>query len=257
MLVNRAALVLQVQHDAALQADVPAEHPRPPHAQLTSALQTDAATSLQAAHASSSLQASANQLHTVQQLLAQLDHTAAGHATDSASVSSVEPLQQQLAAQAAELASARQAMQLLAQLLESMPQPAEHADNTAPLQGASSVEGMRELVSQLVLQSQQAAAAPPDVTQNQSELVAAQAAELAAARQAMQLMAQLLEQSPSAHLPADEASSSDEMQQSAPQAVVRICVLCLVLRLYPCADAQERSFLRIDICCFCLDMSAS
>ena len=107
---------------------------------------------------------------------------------------------QVLAAQAAELVSARQAMQLLAQLLEqgsgpepalSQPVPALEQTSQAVTAG-SMLQLMRQLVEQL--------SAPPSVTvlpsevnADQQDLMAAQAAELASAREAMQLMAQLLE----------------------------------------------------------------
>ena len=109
---------------------------------------------------------------------------------------------QLIASQAAALASARQAMQLMLQLLESGgdlsqlfesgAQTAEHA-GTQPGQQAA---GTQDLLSQLVqqLSASQAAATPPGIFQDQSEQLAAQAAELASARQAMQLMLQLLEQ---------------------------------------------------------------
>ena len=98
-----------------------------------------------------------------------------------------------LAAQAAELASARQAMQLMAQLLESMPQPTEQPEGLPAGQAAVSASDVQALLSQL-LQSPPGATQQQVVDQDQSQMIAAQAAELASARQAMQLLAQLLEQ---------------------------------------------------------------
>ena len=114
-----------------------------------------------------------------------------------------------LASQAAELASARQAMQLLAQLLESLPQPAEQVGGSR--QAADTLQG---LLSQL-LHSQQSDIAPQGPSEDVSALLTAQAAELASARQAMQPMAQLLEQRASTDESGREAASAEVQQKLA------------------------------------------
>ena len=146
----------------------------------------------------------------LQQVLAQLPGTAASDADALPGPVSADQ-SQLLARQAAELASARQAMQLMLQLLQDRGLPAESAGETAT--GRPSDSDVRELLSRL-LQRQPADGA---ATQDRNEVIAAQAAELASARQAMQLLAQLLEQetvevqvSQAAAQAADQPASQDD-----------------------------------------------
>ena len=177
---------MQVWPEVATQARAPAEG---------SATQTVARSQSKASQAyampqqvTTTIQASEGVLPGTPQLLQQLAEQLT--ATAPALTRPGSPAQDEssvITSQAAELASARQAMQLMAQLLDTMPQSSESAER--PEEAALSVQGVQELLSQL-LHGQQASSIPQD----QSEVIAAQAAELASARQAMQLLAQLLEQ---------------------------------------------------------------
>ena len=125
-------------------------------------------------------------------LLTQVAEQLSASAAQEAVSSSADQDQSQLmTAQAAELASARQAMQLMAQLLESMPQPTEQTGSPLAGQAAVSASDLQALLSQ---SQQQAVTQRQAVDQEENQVIAAQAGELASARQAMQLLAQLLEQ---------------------------------------------------------------
>ena len=112
-----------------------------------------------------------------------------------------------IASQAAELASARQAMQLMTQLLEStlseqrtaadtaQPQPAASPDMPSRQVGAPAVADLQDLMASIMQQlAPSASQTAPDTLADHGQMLAAQAAELASARRAMQLLAQLLEQ---------------------------------------------------------------
>ena len=104
-----------------------------------------------------------------------------------------EEVDQLVAAQAAELASARQAMQLMLQLLE---QQQETAAQPPAIPQVSTAEHQAEITALRQQLIEQVSHDPMRVTLesgDQSQRLAAQAAELASARQAMQLLAQLLE----------------------------------------------------------------
>ena len=138
---------------------------------------------------------------TNQELLRQLiAHMAAASSSPSGSPAEPRDQSQVIAAQAAQLAAARQAMQLLAQLLESGADVSQLFETAAQMAGHAVMSGQQAGPAQDGLQSvlsqatQPATAAGGDFAQDQSELMAAQAAELSSARQAMQLMLQLLEQ---------------------------------------------------------------
>ena len=160
-----------------------------------------------------------------------------------------------IAAQATQLASARQAMQLMLQLLESSTAadsshaaaaqtggPSAVAQRSEPAVGPSESD-VRDLIGrvqqQLSAQAPALQAVPILVAANQSELVTAQAAELAAARQAMQLLEQLLEQSagtadvtgadvqlsrpmPSQPVPAGQATGSQMSESSMRQQLQQV-----------------------------------
>lgn len=134
----------------------------------------------------------------------------------------IHDLRELATAQAAELASARQAVQLMVQLLEqrldasnregepSMPAVAE----AAHMQADSLHQLLQTLVQQLGVP-----AAAADV-EDHSQLVASQAAQLASARQAMQTMVQLLEQGePAAEEDEEAMHLAEQSQQELHQAL--------------------------------------
>ena len=153
----------------------------------------------------------AAELRTSQELLRQAMERI--DAAAPAASSETQDEAQLLASQAAELASARQAMQLMLQLLEqagvgmqhaqATSQPAEHEGASAIRQEAQPSAEVHSLLRELLHQMQLTAA--QDVPQDQGQALAAQAAELASARQAMQLMLQLLEQQAGAAAADDSA----------------------------------------------------
>ena len=131
----------------------------------------------------------------------ELLHELVQHMSASAqSGSTAEDQSQVIASQAAALASARQAMRLMLRLLESGAdvsqlfaagaQTARHAASTQP--ALVSAASLQDVLSQLLDQASPPAAQPE--VEDQAALLTEQAAELASARQAMQLMLQLLEQ---------------------------------------------------------------
>ena len=129
--------------------------------------------------------------------------------------------------QSAELASARQAMQTMLQLLESsLPAEQPAADITAQQQevqvkasqpaSAQASGSLQDLFAQLtrhLAESEPVAAAADELIADQGQLVASQAAELASATQAMQLLAQLLETEA-----ADGAAAETGLQSAEPAA---------------------------------------
>lgn len=117
-----------------------------------------------------------------------------------------------IASQAAELASARQAMLSMLQLLESgladqdatgtAPQEQQEVQLDPSAQAAvpASAGSLQDLFAQLtqhLTESEPVAAAADELIADQGQLVASQGAELASARQALQLMTNLLEQAAS------------------------------------------------------------
>ena len=118
----------------------------------------------------------------------------------AAMTSSPDAQSELVASQAVSLASARQAMQLMLQLLESGWTTAEQEADLRPASavGPSEQVALQNLFRQLTTQISQPAAGAsaadgPGLAASQADVLTAQAAELASARQAMQLMAQLLE----------------------------------------------------------------
>ena len=168
----------------------------------------------------------------IRQLIEQLPATIA----DGLPSSAAEDQSQIIASQAASLASARQAMQLMLQLLEqsglSMQDTQAGGQATPLVQPAAelspaSIQGLFHQLLHHVTQPQQEALLQ-DATVDQSQLLAAQAAELASARQAMQVMLQLLEQqagNAAVEGPAEQAPGELEVPgQSAGTAAVGVAV---------------------------------
>ena len=125
-----------------------------------------------------------------------------------------------ISSQAAALASARQAMQLMVQLMQSdditgasMQSSIDEVQQVGP----STAEAMQTNIRQLIDTLSAVQLPPQDPAGTDAQAVmTSQAADLAAARQAMQLMLQLLEQSSLSrpeHAPAAEGQLSSQLPQ--------------------------------------------
>ena len=144
-----------------------------------------------------------------------------------------------VASQAAELASARQAMQTMLQVLESSlaaeTDPAQPGNQQQEVQvkasqpaGAQASGSLQDLFVQLtrhLAESEPVAAAADELIADQGQLVLSQAAELASARQAMQLLAQLLEQEAGSAAVSDSAVQAAVPEQDMQQALQQIMAL--------------------------------
>ena len=220
LFATKAAGLVQSPSPAQVDSTLQAAITRQEQAAQTAAVQDrQAGTSVQ--QSSAAVQVAASTPDRTPELLRQLAEQLSVSATQDAEPDSGEGQSQLIAAQAAELASARQAMQLMSQLLETTERASQQPRDSRADLAAISASNVQALLSQL-LQAQPAAmpslvAPPQTVAPDQSQVLAAQAAELASARQAMQLLAQLLEQeaastagSTSAVQPIDGPASSED-----------------------------------------------